>query len=104
VSYRSEVLRVAVAHPDMLGLATMGLAGECGEFVDLVKKHRYHGVPFDRAEAIKELGDVRWYFEVLCHCLDTTIEEVEHINTTKLRARYPDGFSTKASIDRKDVV
>lgn len=102
MNYRDEVLRTAAEHPDMLGLGGMGLAGEAGEVVDLIKKTVYHGVPLDKEKLIKELGDVRWYFEVLCYCVGTTMEEVENINVEKLRKRYPDGFTTQASIERKD--
>lgn len=33
----------------------LGLAGECGETVDILKKHLYHGHDLDRDELIKEL-------------------------------------------------
>ncbi len=103
MNYREEVLRTAAGHVDPLSLGAMGLAGEAGEVVDLIKKYVHHGAPFDRGTFIKELGDVRWYFELLCHCVGTTMQEVEELNIKKLRARYPDGFSTQASIERKDV-
>lgn len=102
MSYRDEVLRTASAHVDPLSLGAMGLAGEAGEVVDLIKKHVHHKAPFDRDKFIKELGDVRWYLELLCHCANVSMEEVEALNIEKLRKRYPDGFSTQASIERKD--
>lgn len=103
MDYRKEVLRTAASHPDQLSLGAMGLAGECGEVVDLIKKHVHHGAPFDRDKFIKELGDVRWYFELLCSCVDVSMAEIEEKNVEKLRKRYPDGFSTQASIERKDM-
>lgn len=102
MSYRENVLRTAADHVDLLGLGAMGLAGESGEVVDLIKKHIHHKVPLDKEKLIKELGDVRWYFEVLCHCAGTTMEEVERLNIEKLKKRYPNGFTTQASIERKD--
>jgi hypothetical protein len=51
---------------------------------------------------LKELGDVRWYFELLCDIISTDIVEVEELNVAKLRARYPDEFTTKDSVERKD--
>lgn len=101
-NYRKEVMRTAAGHVDPLSLGAMGLAGEAGEVVDLIKKHVHHKVPFDRDKFIKELGDVRWYLELLCDCAGVTIQEVEKLNIEKLRKRYPDGFTTQASIERKD--
>ncbi len=107
-SYRKEVLRnvnheLLATPKDILSCAGMGLAGEAGECVDLVKKHLHHGVPFDREKMIKELGDVRWYLELMMHACNTTIEEVERLNVEKLRKRYPEGFTTKASVERADT-
>jgi len=45
--------------------ALIGLAGETGEFLDLLKKKHWHGadVPSDRL--IEEAGDVMWYVALL---------------------------------------
>lgn len=102
MNYREEMLRTAASHADLLGLGAMGLAGEAGEVVDLIKKHKYHGVPLNREKLIKELGDVRWYFEAICSVIGVSMEEIEQQNIEKLRARYPNGFNTADSIARKD--
>ena len=39
----------------------MGLCGESGECIDLVKKATFQGHPLDREKLIDELGDVLWY-------------------------------------------
>lgn len=101
-NYREEVLRTANAHANLLGLGAMGLAGESGEVVDLIKKHLYHDAILDRDKMIKELGDVRWYIEVLCHCIGVTLEEVEKVNIEKLRKRYPNGFNAEDARKRAD--
>lgn len=103
-SYRSEVLRTcpSVADgPQTILCASLGLAGESGEFVDLLKKHLFHGHPFDREKLILELGDIRWYLELAAHALGVSMEEVEKRNVEKLRKRYPDGFDTAKSIKRE---
>lgn len=105
--YRKEVIRNlnpqhVPSERDVINLGAMGLAGEAGEVADLVKKHLFHQVPLDRDKLIKELGDVRWYFEVLCHAAGTTIEEVEKLNVEKLRKRFPNGFTTEDSIKKAD--
>jgi hypothetical protein len=39
----------------------LGLAGEAGEVVDLIKKVEGHGHPLDRNKLQGELGDLLWY-------------------------------------------
>lgn len=106
MSYRDEVLRTANADNTSflgkLGMGGMGLAGEAGEVCDLLKKTIFHNKDLDRDKLIKELGDVRWYFEYLMIATDITMEEVENTNIAKLRARYPTGFTEKAANERKD--
>lgn len=142
----------------------MGLFGETGEVVDLIKKHIGHSHPLDRDKLVKELGDVEWYMEairqahgfereeyaatvkidnteagacrdvlrlgtevglivelytpfliknalrIIDRCLakiyfryGITREEALEQNIKKLEARYPNGFSTEASLNRKDA-
>jgi NTP pyrophosphatase (non-canonical NTP hydrolase) len=78
----------------------LGLAGESGEAVDIVKKSiRYKygtqkfslvdGMGKDRTEAMKlELGDVLWYWCNLCKDLGFEPEELFKLNYDKLRKRY----------------
>lgn len=98
--YEAEVLRTA-GSPSRL-MATMGLAGETGEVVDLVKKVEFHGKPLDRQALIKELGDVLWYLTALRLFEGITLDEVMATNVAKLRARYPTGFSATAANARAD--
>ena len=80
---------------------SMGLAGETGELVDLLKKHVHHGHELDVLKVKKELGDVLWYLAMLCEELNLSLDEVAQMNIEKLRARYPSGFSTEASVKRE---
>lgn len=82
-------------------MAAMGLAGEAGEVVDLLKKHLYHGHSLDRDKLTKELGDCLWYLAVLAHLNGVDLADVAAANVVKLRARYPDGFSEERSRNRK---
>lgn len=85
-----------------LDLGALGLAGEAGEVADLLKKHVHHHKPLDRGALVKELGDVLWYLAFLCEANGITLEEVASANAEKLRARYPDGFTTTAANARAD--
>lgn len=96
MNYRKEVLRNVNNYLTKEGLlvnGAMGLCGESGEVSEIIKKHMFHGRPLDRDSLIKELGDVRWYLELLCHVLDISMNEVEEENVKKLKLRYPDGFN-----------
>ena len=103
--YTEGVLRTAGPSEsrDRFIMGAMGLAGEAGELVDLLKKVSFHGKPFDRELFIKEAGDVLWYYALLLHTANVSLDVVMSTNLAKLRARYPDGFSVEASAARADV-
>jgi len=78
----------------------LGLAGECGECCDLMKKHAYQDGRFIRDDMVDELGDVMWYAAETAKALGVTLEEVAQHNIDKLRKRYPDGFDADKSLHR----
>ena len=80
----------------------LGLAGECGEFLDMVKKWIFHEKVFDREHAKKELGDVMWYVAMICKSFGWELDEILQMNVDKLKNRYPDGFNTDLSNHRKE--
>jgi NTP pyrophosphatase (non-canonical NTP hydrolase) len=84
-----------------VAIAAMGLTGESGELVDYLKKWVGHGHPLDTDNVEKELGDVLWYVAELCNALGLDMGKIAQKNVEKLKARYPDGFSQAASINRK---
>lgn len=87
---------------DVLINGVMGLCGESGEVIDIVKKHLAQGHELDRDKIIKELGDVAWYMAEIATVLDVELEEVLTLNIEKLRKRYPEGFSVEKSINRNE--
>ena len=95
-------LNPALSKQDVLINGVMGLCGESGEAIDLVKKHLHQGHPLDREKLVKELGDIAWYLAETAYALDVALDDVLEQNIAKLRARYPDGFDTDRSIHRKD--
>ncbi len=80
----------------------LGLSGEAGEATDMVKKAIFHKHPIDINDLTKELGDVMWYVAMCCNALNISLDDVMKGNIDKLRKRYPDGFSTEASINREE--
>ena len=87
---------------DVLINGVMGLCGESGECIDIVKRHLAQGHELNREELIKELGDVAWYLAETAFALDVELEEVFSRNIEKLKKRYPEGVSTEKSINREE--
>lgn len=85
---------------EMLINSVMGLCGESGEAIDIVKKWFAHGHELDKEHLKKELGDVAWYLAEASSALGFTLEEILDANIDKLRKRYPEGFETKKSVER----
>ena len=95
-------LNPALDKRDVLINGVMGLCGEAGEAIDIVKKHLAQGHALDREALVKELGDVAWYLAETAYALDVPLEDVFAGNIDKLRARYPLGFETKRSMKRTE--
>jgi NTP pyrophosphatase (non-canonical NTP hydrolase) len=99
--YQQRAQRTAQpGHPQRPHIAAMGLAGEAGEVVDLLKKHLGHGHELDRDKLRKELGDVLWYVAELASCYGMELGDIAQANIHKLETRYPSGFSTERSVNR----
>jgi NTP pyrophosphatase (non-canonical NTP hydrolase) len=102
--YQKEALRTAngLSERDLLANGVMGLCGESGECIDLVKKHLFQGHELDKAHMAKELGDVAWYLAISAHAIGYDLETVFQMNVDKLRQRYPNGFEAERSLHRKE--
>lgn len=94
-------LNKELSKQEILVNSMMGLNGEAGEAIDIVKKHLFHGHNLDKENLIKELGDIAWYLAEAAYALDIELETILKLNIEKLKKRYPEGFSTSASINRK---
>ena len=94
------LLNPALSRKDVLINGVMGLCGESGEAIDIVKKHLHQGHPLDKEKLAKELGDVAWYLAETAWALDIPLERILRGNLEKLRKRYPEGFDTNRSQNR----
>jgi len=79
----------------------MGLNGEAGEAIDILKKHLFQGHELDKDHLAEELGDVAWYLAVTADALGYSLEEILQMNIEKLQKRYPDGFDYERSVNRE---
>lgn len=87
-------------NPGELLNGALGITGEAGEVADMIKKHIFHGHGLDTDALVKEIGDVCWYVALLCTAIGVDLASVMEKNIEKLKTRYPEGFSSEASINR----
>lgn len=80
--------------------ASMGLHTEPAEFTDALKKHIFYGKPLDEVNLREELGDTLWYIAIALDCLGTDFETEMNININKLKARYPEKFTSEKAENR----
>lgn len=66
----------------------LGLGGETGEVLEIIKKSRRDEVPIELEHFMEELGDVLWYVANLCSCMNISLEAVLNYNVNKLTERY----------------
>lgn len=103
--YQIEAMRtasgIAIADNENLILnGAMGLNGEAGEVIDMLKKYMFQGHNLDIEHIAKELGDCLWYIAVCAKGAGYTLDEIAQMNVSKLRKRYPDGFEVEKSLHR----
>ena len=107
--YQTAALRTAqtdkLTARELLLNSALGLCGESGEVADLLKKYHFQGHNLNIDHVAKELGDIAWYLAVGAYSIGYDLEKILQMNVDKLKARYPDGFSTDRSLhrDKNDV-
>ena len=93
-------LNPELSKKDVLINGVMGLCGESGEAIDIVKKWLAQGHELDKEKLAKELGDIAWYLAETAYALDIPLEDIFQANIEKLKKRYPEGFDTERSVNR----
>ena len=94
-------LNPALDRKDVLINGVMGLCGESGEAIDIVKKWLAQGHDLDKEKLAGELGDICWYLAETATALDLSLEEIMAANIEKLKRRYPEGFDSARSVNRE---
>ena len=105
--YQREAMRTASGmwakcNDNLLLNGAMGLNGEAGEVIDILKKHMFQGHELDKGHIVKELGDCLWYIAIAAEGAGYTLDVIADMNVKKLRKRYPDGFEAGKSIHRTE--
>lgn len=97
-----RTLNPKLSEKDVLINAVMGLCGESGEAIDMVKKHLAQGHEFDKEKFAKELGDIAWYLAEAAYAIGMSLEDILVGNIEKLKKRFPEGFNEQKSINREE--
>ena len=95
-------LNPALSQKDVLINSVMGLCGESGEAIAIVKKWLAQGHQLDKEHLAKELGDIAWYLAEAATALDLNLEDILEANIEKLKKRYPEGFDIHRSLERNE--
>lgn len=99
-------MKKRMTDPKILDLlhGIIGISTEAGELLDQIKKHAFYGKTLDEKNLIEELGDLRFYMEVVMLRLGVTMQQIEEGNNAKLEKRYKGKeFSAEAAINRDTV-
>lgn len=84
----------------------LGLTGESGEFADLIKKVRFHGLELSDDITLKlkkELGDVLWYIAQGCKAIGVSLEDIAKLNIAKLTDRHHGQvFNVEAGLNKDE--
>lgn len=91
-------LNPKLSRKEVLINSVMGLCGESGEAIDIVKKWMAQGHELDKQHLAKELGDIAWYLAEAATALEIPLEDIFQSNIDK--KRYPEGFEVKKSLIR----
>ena len=93
--YQEAAKRTLYGNEQVLTNCALGLAGESGQVVDLVKSYTFKGTPLDKQQLIHEMGDVLWYLSQVAEWADIPFDEVAQANIATLNKRYPHGFDRR---------
>ena len=94
--YQVAANRTLYGNEQVLTNCALGLAGESGQLIDLVKDYTFKGKDLDREKLVAEMGDVLWYLSQIAQWADVPFDEVAQKNIDTLNRRYPNGFTTNA--------
>lgn len=89
-------------HPDLVH-AVLGLVTESAELADIIKRAYFYGKgpeSVDKDHIVEEFSDICYYLALGLNIMGTSFEEVMDMNISKLKKRYPDGFSTDKAFNR----
>lgn len=104
--YQKQAMRTKDADNDCLTMqlieGALGILGESAEVAEHIKKVVFQGHDLSIEKIKEELGDSLWYITYIADLLKIKLEDVAIKNIVKLEMRYPEGFKSEYSINRKE--
>jgi NTP pyrophosphatase (non-canonical NTP hydrolase) len=100
--YRNHIENMFTGSKGRLINGALGLGGECGEVVDIIKKHTQYNKELNIDHLKEELGDILWYMAIILEDIGSSFDEVMQLNQNKLNKRFPTSFSEIEANQRKD--
>ena len=94
--YQAAANRTLYGNEQVLTNCALGLAGESGQLIDLIKDYTFKGKDLVRDKLVAEMGDVLWYLSQIAEWADISFDEVAQKNIDILNHRYPNGFTPNA--------
>ena len=83
--------------------AALGIAGEAGEVVDMIKKNFASNKGLDIDELDKEIGDLLFYVQALINVTGGNMHDIMEKNIAKLTTRYGGTtYSDEAAREQRD--
>jgi len=80
--------------------AIIGIATESGELMEAVRAHLGVHDDLDNVNLQEEIGDLNWYEAILIDALGADWDDIREKNIAKLKARYPNKFSSEDAVNR----
>lgn len=106
IPYNKFVAVLAKKMPDVkqeLIHGAVGISGEAGELLDAVKKHWIYNEQLDVENVLEEMGDIRFYMQMIMNMFGWTMQDLENHNRLKLSKRYQNlQYSDAAAQARAD--
>jgi NTP pyrophosphatase (non-canonical NTP hydrolase) len=105
LALRTEHTPWIASGPDFVRLsrllhAALGLCTEAGELQDQIKRHLMYGKDFDPTNVMEECGDLLWYIALALDATGYSLSDCMERNINKLRARYPEKFTSERALNR----
>ena len=79
--------------------ALLGLVSELSEVIEIVVPY-LQGKEMDANHLSEEIADAHWYYSILNRKFNINPDESLSANIAKLKARYPDKFSSDNALNR----
>ena len=80
--------------------ALVGIATEGTELIEALYQSIKDDAELDTVNVLEEIGDISWYTGILIDATNSDWSKILEVNIDKLKARYPEKFTSENAINR----